>query len=210
MSTPCPSCGAAVSASDGDKLVCPACLTEFTVGAGRVYPWWDVLLIDGTRTEGVGRYAVRERVYTQRIPINARVRPSGESEWVGIHEVPDFMRIYTLLGVEAPLQAGVRRIAGWRGARDGGAPTPVTTPKPKPKPAQAPVVSEGAEIRVVAGHEPEEVEELDLEPEDALPEVVPFAQVETAPTPRSFPWVLLLIPAAFLALVCAGALVWFS
>lgn len=206
MSTACPSCGAAVQASEGDKLVCPACLTEFSVGAGRVYPWWDVLLIDGTRTEGLGRYAVRERVYTQRIPINARVRPTGESEWVGIHEVPDFMRIYTLLGVEAPLQAGVRRIAGWRGANVAGPPTPVTTPRPKPAPV--PVVSEGADVRVVAGHEPEEVEELDLEPEE-LP-VVPFAAVETAPAPRSFPWVLLLIPAALLALLCAGALVWFS
>lgn len=208
MSTPCPSCGAAVQASEGDKLVCPACLTEFSVGASRVYPWWDVLLIDGTRTEGLGRYSVRERVYTQRIPINARVRPTGESEWVGIHEVPEFMRIYTLLGVEAPLQAGVRRIAGWRGASEAGPPTPVTAPRPKPKPAPVPVVAEGADVRVVAGHEPEEIEELDLEPEE-LP-VVPFAAVETAPAPRSFPWVLLLIPVALLALLCAGALVWFS
>lgn len=198
----CPSCGTSVSAAPGALAVCPACFSEFEVAAesATMHPRWDVLLPDGQRYEALNRHVVRERVYVGRVPIGAKARPTGEQEWSGIHEVPEFMAIFTLLGVDPPLASGTRRLAGWQRSRPD---APAARPPPRP------VVAEGTVARVVAGRDAPDELELDVEPEP-LPAGArpPLEAVGTTPLKRAFPWLLLAVVGMGVGLVAVIVLVW--
>ncbi len=119
MRVACPDCTTPIDAEPGDEVICPACMARFDAPSRSQVPRrFDVHLPDGTVLSRLSVYAVRERIYTGRLPISARMRPDvGGDELIPIYGFPPFAQIYALLNVEPPVSAGTRRIAGWEGTR---------------------------------------------------------------------------------------------
>ena len=95
--------------------MCPGCMCTF-IGptTAQVPRRFDVHLADGTVLARQSSYALREAIYTGKVPITARLQPDvGSRELVPVYAFPWFAQIYGLLGVEPPAHTGTRRIAGW-------------------------------------------------------------------------------------------------
>lgn len=204
----CPACGAALTGNPGERVVCPACFAEvdLVAPAAPAVLSWDVLLVDGTRHEDIGRALLRERIYTGRYPTSVRVSPTGRNEWLPVHEVEEAQPVFALLGTEMPLASGTRRIAGWRGTQAPEARSlqsrPAGTTRPPPRPTRAvPVVAEGAVVRTVAGGE----EEIELD-EELAPEA-PTDRPMVPPAPKAGLLLPLLLLGALVALGSAVAVV---
>ena len=116
MQVSCPECSAAQEGAPGETVVCPACLTPFLVPAeARAVREFDVQHPDGSVTHQVARHAIRETLYTGRIPANAKVRHE-DGKWETIGGYPEFAAILRLLGDDLGPLAGTRKLAGWKGS----------------------------------------------------------------------------------------------
>jgi hypothetical protein len=113
-------------------------MCAFTCPAAEQLPRrFDVHFPDGTVLARQSSYALREGIYTGKVPITARLKPDvGSRELIPVYAFPWFAQIYALLGVEPPAHAGTRRIAGWVGVR-----------KPAAAPAPPPAKSTGRRVR---------------------------------------------------------------
>ncbi len=132
MRVACPDCTNPLDAGPGEDVVCPACFTRFEApSAAQVPRRFDVYLPDGAVLPRQSLYAVREAIYTGKIPITSRLRPDvGANELIPVYALPWFAQIFALLGIEPPAHTGTRRIAGWQGIRKEG-------PKARPPPPQS-------------------------------------------------------------------------
>ena len=119
MRVACPECTTPIEANAGEEVVCPACMTRFAAPDSLQVPRrFDVHLPDGTQLPRLSVFAVREAIYTGRIPITSRMRPDvGADDLVAIYNYPPFGQVFLLLGIEPPTTAGTRKIAGWQGTR---------------------------------------------------------------------------------------------
>jgi len=113
--------------------VCPACMCTFTgPEAAQVPRRFDVHFPDGTVLARQSSYALREAIYSGKVPITARLRPDvGGKDLVPVYAFAWFAQIFALLGVEPPAHAGTRRIAGWVGVRKSVAAAPAPAPSPQ-------------------------------------------------------------------------------
>jgi hypothetical protein len=130
----CPDCTTPLEAAPGEEVVCPACMCRFDAPNEAQLPRrFDVYLPDGSVLHRQSSNAIREAIYTGKVPITARLRPDvGGDDLIPIYSLPWFSQIYALLGVEPPAHAGARRIAGWAGVRKV-APEPTPAPPPTPR-----------------------------------------------------------------------------
>ena len=82
--------------------MCPACFTRFEApSAAQVPRRFDVYLPDGAVLPRQSLYAVREAIYTGKIPITSRLRPDvGANELIPVYALPWFAQIFALLGIE--------------------------------------------------------------------------------------------------------------
>ncbi|MBM4365464.1 MAG: hypothetical protein FJ102_04565 [Deltaproteobacteria bacterium] len=133
MRVACPDCTTPVDAGPGEEVICPACMARFHAPSHAQVPRrFDVHLPDGTVLSRQSAYALREQIYTGRVPITARMRPDvGGDELVPVYSHPPFAQIFALLNLEPSLTSGTRHIAGWEGkrmtpAKDGASPPPVS------------------------------------------------------------------------------------
>ncbi len=119
MRVACPDCTTPVDAEPGEEVICPACMARFDAPSHTQVPRrFDVHLPDGTVLSRQSVYAVREQIYTGRVPITARMRPDvGGDELIPVYGHPPFAQVFALLNVAPSLSAGTRRIAGWEGTR---------------------------------------------------------------------------------------------
>ncbi|MSQ00593.1 MAG: hypothetical protein EXR71_01710 [Myxococcales bacterium] len=122
MRVACPDCTNPLEAGPGEEVVCPACFTRFEApGADQVPRRFDVFLPDGAVLPRQSFYAVREAIYTGKIPITSHLRPDvGSDDLIPVYALPWFAQIFALLAIEPPAHSGTRRIAGWQGIRKGG------------------------------------------------------------------------------------------
>ena len=122
MRVSCPDCTNPLEAGPGDEVVCPACFTRFEApSAAQVPRRFDVYLPDGAVLPRQSLYAVREAIYTGKIPITSRLRPDvGTDDLIPVYALPWFAQIFALLAIEPPAHTGTRRIAGWQGIRKEG------------------------------------------------------------------------------------------
>ncbi|MBM4392119.1 MAG: hypothetical protein FJ090_13440 [Deltaproteobacteria bacterium] len=135
MRVACPECTTPVDAGPGEEVICPACMARFHAPApshAQAARRFDVHLPDGTILSRQTVYALREHIYTGKVPITARMRPDvGGDELVPVYSHPPFAQIFALLNVEPSLTSGTRHIAGWAGkrttpAKDSAPPPPVS------------------------------------------------------------------------------------
>jgi hypothetical protein len=131
MRVACPDCSNPIETEPGLEVVCPACMTRFTAADSVQVPRrFDIHLADGTLLPHLSVFAIREAIYTGRVPITARMRPDiGSDDLLPVYNYPPFSSVFSLLGIEPPTSAGTRKIAGWRGVHQPeSAPAPVATP----------------------------------------------------------------------------------
>lgn len=130
MRVACPDCTTPVDAEPGEEVICPACMARFDAPSQAQVPRrFDVHLPDGTVLSRQSVYAVREQIYSGRVPITARMRPDvGGDELIPVYGHPPFAQIFALLKLEPSVMSGTRRIAGWEGTR----PVPARAEAPPP------------------------------------------------------------------------------
>lgn len=118
MRVACPDCTTPIEANPGEEVVCPACMTRFAApDSAQVPRRFDVHLPDGSVLARLSVFAVREAIYTGRIPIAAKMRPDvGGDELLSVYNYPPFGQVFGLLGIEPATSSGTRKIAGWQGA----------------------------------------------------------------------------------------------